>query len=201
MTQVNFFRARRLLINFLGVQVRGFNFTFANLKEAKLLNVNVEEFKKNSFFGANLQKAEILCGSLTDHMAKSEMKAIVSIHGAKICTKHHRDPNLIENGHFACNISVKDKWSLLIGNVQVAFSNQYKNECYITLLPNESKAIISQNISLTNIWDTELWPYSHSLLHAHMSVGVSIELIGMSLNGTILNKHTRSEYENCYGLK
>ncbi|CAF1430342.1 unnamed protein product [Adineta steineri] len=83
-----------------------------------------------------------------------------------------------------------NSWSVLVGNVDVAFSAQYKNECNIALRSNESKAIILQNILLANIWDPYLWPSSYALLTARLSVGVSIELIGITRNGTIRNQQT-----------
>ncbi|CAF3446502.1 unnamed protein product, partial [Rotaria sp. Silwood2] len=81
------------------------------------------------------------------------------------------------------------QWTSLIENVESAVVVQQKNECYAALLSNESKAVISQNVSLENEWNPDLWPYSHALLHARLSNGVSIELIGISRNGTILKKH------------
>ncbi|CAF4482484.1 unnamed protein product, partial [Rotaria sp. Silwood2] len=84
------------------------------------------------------------------------------------------------------------QWTSLIENVESAVVVQQKNECYAALLSNESKAVISQNVSLENEWNPDLWPYSHALLHARLSNGVSIELIGISRNGTILKKHILS---------
>lgn len=185
----NFFRARQMQVNIDQTFMQGSNFAFANFKGARLYTPELY-MRDVNISGTNLQKTKILSFDILENIKINHYGRFLSIHNAEYFERYEKDPNLIVDGYTRCNVSLWNAWTLIIGKLEIARSAQNKSECHIVLSSGVNKAIMLQNISLTNRWDPDLWPFSFALLHAKMSVGVLIELAGVAHDDSIINQHT-----------
>ena len=167
------------------------HFDRANLSQSIFYQVNA----KNAFFNnATLTKANFSLANL--HQADftgtkitySQLQSALSIQAALLPNETYaHDPNLIKNGHADCNIPLLLTWTLIHGNITTMKTEADFNNCHFVVQSNHVGASMYQKIDLAH-WDSSFWKYSLAVLDAHMTSGVSIELIGKSRNGATIDK-------------
>ncbi|CAF1050312.1 unnamed protein product [Adineta steineri] len=155
------------------------HFDRANLSESTFYQVNA----KNAFFNnavlthvtfslTNLEKADFNGTEIT----YSQLERALSIRDALLPngTRAH-GTNLVNNGHADCNIPLHLAWMLTHGNITTMKTDTDFNNCHFIVQSNDVGATV---------------------LDAHMTSEVSIELIGKNQNGAILNKTILDTTEN-----
>ena len=177
-----------MLVHFDGANLSMSIFLHANAKEARFSDVNLNMV---NFTLANLQKTKFLDTRITDE----QLKSALSIRDARLSkSRYLRDPNRIKNGYADCNSPLTDSWLLQTGRVIPMRTNENSSICHFTLQSLGSGAIMAQRVKLSNIWNSDLWPYSHAVLNAKMGNNVSIQLSGFNNIGEILGQRNASKY-------
>lgn len=186
MPQTNFVQARRMLAQFFDAYLAQSTFAHANLKSTRFIFVNLDTV---NFTLANLHKTEFSRVSITDE----QLNRALSIRDTQLSngTLAH-DPNLIKNGYADCNTPLTDSWLLQSGRIIPMKTKENSSKCYFTLQSIDTGAIMLQRVKLSNIWNSNLWSYSHAVLNAQMGIGVSIQLSGVTNNGKILDRRNSS---------
>ena len=188
MQYTNFIQARRMLVHFGDANLSMSTFWHANAKGARFSNTDLNMV---NFTLANLQKTEFPKTSITE----KQLKSALSIRDTRLSTDTlGRDPNLIKNGYADCNSPLTDSWLLQTGRVIPMRSNENSSKCHFILQSLGSGAIMSQRVKLSNIWNSDMWPYSHAVLNATMGISVSIQLSGFNNIGKILGQRNASKY-------
>lgn len=189
MPNTNFIEARRMLVHFVNARMFMSTFERANAKDVRF---SITDLRMVNFTLANLQRTEFWdTSSITDE----QLKSALSIRDARLFKGTlERDRNLIKNGHIDCNSSVSDSWLLHSGRVIPIRPNENSGKCHFILQSLNTGAIMSQRVKLSNIWNSDLWPYSHAVLNAQMGNNVSIQLSGFSNIGKILGQRNSSKY-------
>jgi hypothetical protein len=163
-------------------------FTHANLKGALFTNVDLSMV---NFTLANLHKATFSNSRITEQ----QLNSALSIRNAQISNgTFARDPNLIKNGYADCNSPLTDSWLLQSGRVIPTKTNENSSKCHFTLQSLDTGAIMLQRVKLSNIWNSDLWPYSYAVFNAKMGINVSIQLSGLNNIGKILTQRNSSRY-------
>ena len=188
MPYTDFVQARRMLVHFVGTNLSMSTFWHSNAKGARFSKANL---KMVNFTLANLQKTELSKTSVTDE----QLKSALSVRDARLSNNTlGRDRNLIKNGDADCNSSITDSWLLQTGTVILTRSTTNKNKCHFTLQSLDTGAIMLQRVKLSDIWNSDVWPYSHAVLNAQMGIGVSIQIRSLNNIGKILGQRNSSRY-------
>ena len=179
------------------------DFSFANLSGSVFVNANLKnvsfrnaDLAQVDFTGANLRNADFTDTTISE----SQLRRARSIQNAKLPNGTlARDRNLLENGNAHCGISHVTAWYVQSGDILVMVSKEDRNNCRFVLQSNSTHAMMSQRVSLKNIWDGNYWTNSSVELSFHRSHGVSLELVGQHKNGTVLRKEISSKSEWKHG--
>jgi uncharacterized protein YjbI with pentapeptide repeats len=165
------------------------DFTGANLKSSSFHGAVLND---TNFSLANLQNADFTNTTIS----WSQFQSALSIRNAKLPNGTlGQGRNSVKNGDANCNISPIDHWKVKNGNITVMPSKENRGECQFTLQSIATRAIMSQQMDLVDIFDSSFWVNSNVELQANMSSGVSMELSGKNSNGTVLNKHITSQFK------
>lgn len=164
-------------------------FVNANLKDASFRNADLSQV---DFSGANLQNVDLMDTTISD----SQLQSARSIQNAMLPNGTlGRDRNLIENGNAQCDIANIAPWFIQNGHILIMIFKEDRKNCRFVLHPNSTNAMMSQRISLTDVWDGNYWTNSSVELEFRRSSGISLELYGRHSNGTILIKEISSKFE------
>ena len=182
-------RARRMRVIFSDTELRDAKFVSANMKDV----VFREEVKieRADFHGANLQKANF--EQAYSFLTGAQLESVLSIHDTNNTKGRLRDRNLLNYDNVSCNASLLTNWTNHIGKIKVLSQG---SNCNLTLDTNHMNASLSKSISVSQIWDWNLWPSTYAMLDAMMTNGVRIDLFGMDINDRVLVQKTMSEYRN-----
>ena len=143
------------------------------------------DFNRANLAGADFYKAEI-----TD----SQLQSAVSIQNARLPNGSlAHDPNLLANGYADCDTPVQNSWQVLEGVVVTIKSETDQSGCYFVSRSANTKAIMTQYINLTDIWDSSVWTESKAVLQGWVTVGVSIQMNAKGDNDTVLGHALLSE--------
>ena len=195
---VSFNDAKMLGANFRNATAIAVDFTYANLSNSTFINSNIKraifkgaDLTNVDFHGANLHKADFTDSSISDNQLHSALSIQDTIlpNGTRC-----QDKNLINNGQADCNIPLVDSWKLERGDVTVEMLEKNTSNCRFNFKPRATEAIMLQRVNLSEKWDSSSWPYSHAILSARMSIGVSILLKGINTNGVVSGRQTLSEF-------
>lgn len=187
MPYTNFLQTRRIIASFDYADLSMSTFLHANLKNARFYENNLTTV---NFSHANLQKTEFLQTRIED----SQLRSALSIRDARLPDGSlGKDPNLVKNGEADCNSSPRDSWKLQIGEIVTKVSDTNSSNCYYTLQSYDVGAVMLQRINLSNIWNYQLWPYSHAVFNATMGNTISIQLVAMNNSGTVLAQQNSSK--------
>lgn len=157
------------------------------MKQASFRNAYLE---RTDFSHANLYKTCFHATSIKNEQLESaqSIQDAVLMDGTQI-----HDENLINTGKTSCNISLVNSWIQHYGNISTTgVSRPDKSSCEFILQSVDTGAIIYQRVNLSNKWNPTYWPQSQAVLHANISIGMSIELSGIQSNGQILARQTLS---------
>jgi uncharacterized protein YjbI with pentapeptide repeats len=143
-----------------------------------------------SFLHANLYKADFSNANITD----MQLDSALSIQNALLTDREPaQDKNLISNGQADCNIALVDNWILQTGNITTMISDKDVSKCHFVLQSYNMGATMLQRTGLPN-WDPNVWSYTQAVLSASMSIGVSIQLTGISSTRRI---HAQQKLSKC----
>lgn len=177
-----------MLVNFHIATLSFVDFTFANLKSARFEYCKVSQVNFNH---ANLQRAYFSIYNI----GHREWTSALSIHDATLDGEENgRDRNLIIDEPGLCNSLISNSWTSDTLTLNLVSLQEYQNRCRFVLHSTPNEATLSQRVPLTPVWNSKLWPFSYALLNGEMGTGVSIELIGITKNGSIRNDISMSEY-------
>lgn len=173
---------------FNGAVAYNVSFSYSNLKRALFFGavlVDVNFFRAN-LYGANFELVEI---------ESIQWQGVVSVQDVLLPNRTTaNDKNLLINGHADCNMPNIDHWTVETGNINTFVSQHSHANCLFTLQSFTSKAKMWQRVDLLDKWDSNSWPLSQAALRAQMSIGVSIELKGISGDGLVLARQILSEF-------
>ena len=160
------------------------DFKFAN---AKYSHFWFNQWNNTDFYGANFQWADFS----KSNISSTEFNTAISIHGARLPSNDiASDPNLIRDFPGSCHSSISNSWNYEMENNQSIILQKSGNFCSFALNMSLREAVLFQKISLLHIWNSTIWPFSFVLLRGKMGEHVSIQLIGVTINGTILSNVT-----------
>ena len=157
------------------------DFTGADFKNSIFKNAKLT---KSDFVSANFRNVDFSDAVLTS----DQLQNALSIRNVRLPngTLRYRE-NWLRNGEADCNRISLDYWRIDTGNVAVMLFND--SQCHFAV---RSTAMMSQRISVKDIWDSSFWRYSFVDFEAEMSDGVSIDLLGRNRNGTIISQQRTS---------
>jgi uncharacterized protein YjbI with pentapeptide repeats len=195
----NFRHAQMNHIIFEKCDCQRVDFSYANLAGSVFCNANLRSasfqnavLTQANFSHANLCDADFTNTTITD----SQLESALSIRNAKLPNGTlGRTQNLIENGDANCNIESLYPWQVQNGNIAVVASKKHPNDCQFVLKSHVIGATMCQRIRLVDVWDFTIRTDSNVELHFYHSSGVSIELNGLSNNGTIIHTEVHSMVE------
>ena len=180
MPYTDFVRAQRVLANFIGANLTMSDFRHANLREAQF---NKAVLEMVNFSGANLHLADLNGTSIT----AEQLKSALSIRDARLPNGSlGRDPNLIINGHADCNRSLNQDWVVESGIIDIKKFSSENTDCVFALQSDATEAMMRQEMNLSSVWESDLWPYSRVLLSVRMNGSVSVELNGYDTIGQMV---------------
>jgi uncharacterized protein YjbI with pentapeptide repeats len=163
------------------------DFSYANLKNSSFHSAMLT---RANLFLANLENTDFTNSTITD----DQLQSALSIRNAKLPNGTlGLGRNLVENGDANCNISLFNHWQVDIGNIAVVVFKNDRNQCRFSLQSVTTGAIMSQRITLVDIWDSSFWEYSDVELEAQMSNGMSIELIGKNNSDIVVDRGIASK--------
>lgn len=164
----------------------GFDFSHADLKNTSFVRAVLNNTK---FVLANLQDADFTGTNITDE----QLQSALSIRNARLPNGTlGQGRNLVENGDADCSTSIQKHWQMTKGSIVVMPLNTNQSQCQFILQSTMAGAIMSQEISLVDIYDSSFWTRSNVELQAEMSDGVSIELISKDNHSIVLTKYLAS---------
>ena len=150
------------------------------------------ELKNANFSFTILLEVDLTNTTVTD----DQLQSALSIRNTKLPNGTlARRRNWIQNGNPNCNTSVIDHWHVINGSIIVVSSKENRSKCHFSLQSPRTEAMMSQRIGLRHIWDSNFWTNAYVELQAHMSSGVSIELVSKDRNGTIFYTQIASKYK------
>ena len=159
----------------------------ANLKGTSFRGAKLNDA---NFTLANLAQADFTGSQITD----SQLHSALSIRDARLPNGSlGRDPNLLVNGYADCNTFVQTNWYVREGVVDTVIFNNNSSNCRFVARSPDLRTAMSQSINLTNVWNPIVWTRSGAGLLAQMADGVSVQIIGMSSNRTVLGQKSLSE--------
>lgn len=94
-----------------------------------------------------------------------------------------QDVNLIAYGEADCDVTLGSSWQLQRGKVTIRHVDDNTGDCRFMLQSDEQAAVMVQKIALLSLPNFEFQPGSHTVLTARVSIGVSVQLIGVSRSG------------------
>lgn len=181
MTRIDFYRARRMIVNFDDIELSDVDFTSANLRKSHLW---IFGWHRVNFTDANLCEADLSVSTFT----YTQFAVARSLRDAKLRNSRiGSDPNLIKNPPGLCNSTIFNSWTT--DSIPDIFHTQnFGGRCLFVAYPDGNQSILSQTIQIQNILDFNLWPTSHALIVANVSKHVLVTLSVLMENGTIQNE-------------
>lgn len=161
------------------------DFTGADFKNAFFKNAQLtkSDFVFNHFENVDFTRASLRSDSLQNAVSIRDVRFPNGTLGYR--------QNWIENGDADCNRTSLDPWQIDNGNIAIMHFNE--SQCHFADQSTTTPVMMSQKMSLKDMWDSSFWSSSFVDLQAEMSDGVSIDLLGTSTNGTIINQQSASK--------
>ena len=168
---------------------------FSSFWRADLYNVSFHgvDLRTVDFSRANLQRVDFTNASITDR----QLRSALSIRNARLPNGTlGRDPNLLKNGHADCNTSVHQHWQVREGGVVATSSGRGPRYCHFAAQASNTEAMMSQRISLADIWSSYFGGSPEAVLLARLAGNVSVQITGISNTGQVMNRQILRE-TNC----
>ncbi|CAF3791787.1 unnamed protein product, partial [Adineta steineri] len=164
-----------------------------DLSKAELYNIDFGALFNNvdltnaNFTGANLHEAKFIGTIITD----KQLRSALSIRDARLPNGTlGQNKKLLRNGNADCNSTLTNTWQVYYGAIVILASEEDPSNCRFTLGSAQIESKISQRIDLAQFWDADFWMYSHVILNARMTTGVSIQVSTINGHGLLLEKQT-----------